>query len=63
MHALSDGKTPYKMLYNKRPNLKNLQEWRVSVWVHTMEGTKLDGQAKTGRWIGFNKRSNGHRIY
>ena len=51
------------MLYGKRPNLKNLKEWGNGVWVHTMEGTKLDGRSKLGKWVGFDETSNGHRIY
>ena len=41
--ALPEGKTPYEMLYRKRLDLKNLLEWGSDVWVHTAEGTKLDG--------------------
>ena len=33
------------------------------MWVHTTEGTKLDGQSKIGKWVGFDEISNGHRIY
>ena len=61
--ALPDGKTPYEMLYEKKPNLRNLHEWGTEVWVHTTEGTKLDGRSKVGRWIGLEEISNGHRIY
>ena len=25
--------------------------------------SKLDGQSKVGRWIGFDETSNGHQIY
>ena len=28
-----------------------------------MEGTKLDGRLKIGKWIGFEEASNGHQIY
>ena len=51
------------MLYNKKPDLKNLYEWGGAVWVHTMTGTKLDGQSKTGKWIGFDETSKWHHIY
>ena len=51
------------MLYNKKPNLKGLYEWGKQVWVHTSEGTKLDGRSKVGKWIGYDETSNGHRIY
>ena len=61
--ALPEGKTPYEMLYGKKPNLENLHEWGSEVWVHTMEGKKLDGRSKLGKWVGFDEVSNGHRIY
>ena len=61
--ALPDGKTPYKMLYNKRPNLGHLKEWGCKVWVHSMEGLKLDGRSKVGKWVGFDEPSNAHRIF
>ena len=62
-HALPEGKTPYEMLYNKKPNMRELQEWGHQVWIHTPSGTKLDGHLKIGRWIGYGKASNGHSIY
>ena len=61
--ALPEGKTPYEMLYDKKPNMKGLHEWGNQVWVHTADGTKLDGRSKIGRWIGYDEISNGHRIY
>ena len=42
-HALPEGKTPYEMLYNEKPDMKELHEWGNEVWVHTLDGTKLDG--------------------
>ena len=42
-HALPEGKTPHKMLYNKKPDMKEAHEWGNEVWVHTLDGTKLDG--------------------
>ena len=54
------------MLYSKKPNLSQLKEWGSKVWVHTSEGTKLDGRSKEGKWIGYesyDEVSNGHRIY
>ena len=61
--ALPEGKTPYEMMYGKKLNLKDLHEWGSDLWVHTMEGTKLDGQSKAGKWVGFDEISNGHQIY
>ena len=62
-HALPEGKTPYEMLYNEKPDMKKLHEWGNEVWVHTLDGTKLDGRSKIGRGIGHDEVSNGHRIY
>jgi hypothetical protein len=62
-HALPDGKTPYKMLYHKKPSLKNVHEQKSQVWVHTLDGTKLDGRSKIRRWIGFEEINNGYQIY
>ena len=42
-HALPEGKTPYKILYNKKPDMRELHEWGNEVLVHTMDETKLDG--------------------
>ena len=42
-HTLLNGKTPYEMLYGKKPNLAGLREWGTKVWVHDASGTKLDG--------------------
>ena len=43
--------------------MNQLREWGYKVWVHTTEGTKLDGRSKIGKWVGFDEMSNGHRIY
>lgn len=56
-------KTPYEMLYKSRPDLSNLPVWGSRVKVHTTDGSKLDMRAKDGRWVGYDKDSNGHRIY
>ena len=61
--GLPDRKTPFKMLYGKKPNLRKLYEWRNQVWVHTPGGSKLNGQSKMRKWIGYNEISNGHMIY
>jgi hypothetical protein len=61
--ALSEGKTPFKMMYRRKPELSRLRGWGSKVWVYTTKGTKLDGQAKAGRWMGFDDETNGHRVY
>ena len=61
--TLPDGKMPYKMLYRKKPSLQKLQNWGTKVWVHMMDGLKLDGHLRVGRWIGLDEVSNGHWTY
>ena len=56
-------KTPYEMLYQKKPNLKNVPVWGCRLKVHNTSGTRLDMQARDGHWVGFDPESDGHRIY
>lgn len=58
-----DGKTPFEIFYGTKPNLSGLPEFGCEVWVHTTEGSKLDGRAVKGRWVGYDEESSGHRIY
>ena len=41
-------KTPYKMLYSKKPNLEKVPIWGCKVKVHDTSGTKLDMRARDG---------------
>ena len=36
-----------------KPDLHGLPEFGTKVWVHTPEGSKLDGRSVIGRWVGF----------
>ena len=56
-------KTPYEMLYKKKPSLENLPVWGCRVRVHDTSGLKLDMRARDGNWVGFDPESDGHRIY
>ena len=58
-----DRKTPYEMLYGKKPDLGNLPSWGVKCWVLDRTGLKLDDRVKEGHWIGFNTESTAHLIY
>ncbi|KAF8836132.1 hypothetical protein BDN67DRAFT_911729 [Paxillus ammoniavirescens] len=57
------NKTPYEMLFSKKPNLSNLPVWGCRVKVHTMAGSKLNMRAHNGHWVGFDCDSNGHHVY
>ena len=37
-----NGKTPYEMMYGKKPDLANLPEWGSRCWVHDATDLKLD---------------------
>src|ERR1700678_755548 len=58
-----NGITPYEAFYGTKPNLRGLPEFGCKVWVHTTEGSKLDGRSVEGKWVGFDEDSSGHRIY
>jgi Reverse transcriptase (RNA-dependent DNA polymerase) len=56
--------TPFERLYKQKPNLAGVPEWGQRVWIHTDAGSKLDGRAVEGHWVGYDKDStHAHRIY
>ena len=62
--ALPNGKTPFEMVYGRKPDLGSLKEWGCWVWVHDKSGSKLDGRSQVGWWVGYDSESTGaHRIY
>jgi len=56
-------KTPYEVLYQKKPDLSNIPIWGCHIKVHDNTGSKLDMRACDRRWVGFNIESDGHQIY
>jgi hypothetical protein len=62
MHAL-DGKTPYKMVHGLKPDLANLPEWGMKLFVLKQDRAKLEPKPDEGRWVGYSDESKGHRIY
>ena len=57
------GTTPFEVLTGSKSDLSNVHPWGCHVWVHDDSGSKLDGRAKEGRWVGLDEESHGHRIY
>jgi len=47
-----DGKTPYEMLYGKKPHLGDLPVWGSKCWVLDHSGSKLDDRCKTTNLFG-----------
>ena len=60
--ALPD-KTPYKVVHQKKPNLRETYEWGRDVYVKITQHDKLQPQAKAAKWIGHSSQSDGHCIY
>ena len=58
-----NGKTPYEMGYNKKPNLAGIQEFGTAAYVKDLTAGKLDAQAQKGRFVGYDSESKGYRIY
>src|SRR5271168_196197 len=58
-----NGKTFFEVFEGSKPNLRGLPEFGCKVWVHTPEGSKLDGRASEGIWVGYDDESSDHRIY
>ena len=58
-----NGKTPFEMLFGKKPDFTDLPEWGAKVWVLKEDRGKLDAKADEGRWVGYSRDSKAHRIY
>jgi hypothetical protein len=58
-----DEQTLFEAFFGKKPNLEGLREFGTKVWVHDVNGSKLDGRSTIGHWVGFDEESSGHRIY
>ncbi|KAJ7612879.1 hypothetical protein B0H17DRAFT_966613, partial [Mycena rosella] len=60
----ADGMTPYKVIYNHKPDLRGVHEWGETAWVRVEGGSKLGGRMREARWLGFDDRSaNGTRVF
>lgn len=57
------GMTPYEKLTGTKPDLSGLRAFGDRVWVHDTSQSKLDGRARVGRWVGFDKAPGAHRVY
>ena len=58
-----NGKTPYKVHYNKKPFLGGIQEFGAAAYVKDLKAGKLDSRAQQGRFVGYDSESKGYRIY
>ena len=58
-----DGKTPFEVIYGKKPDLHQLHEWGEDCWVHQLHVDKLSDRAKKAKWLGYDPESNGMRVW
>src|SRR6202789_2346583 len=56
-------KTPYEMVHSKKPNLTGIQEFGAAAYVKDLSAGKLDARAQKGRFVGYDSKSKGYRIY
>jgi len=61
--ALSITKTPYEVATGMKPDLTNLLEWGIPIWVKILDAGKLDVRADEVRFVGFDEESKGVRVY
>jgi hypothetical protein len=62
-HSALSGTTPYEFIHKKKPNLQNLHEFSATVYVKDLTVGNLDIQAKIRRFVGYDDKSKGYRIY
>lgn len=58
-----DGMTPYKAVFKKKPDMREVREWGEKVWVRVEGGNKLGGRVEEGRWVGVDDQSKGVWVY
>jgi transposase InsO family protein len=58
-----DGKTPFKALYGRPPDLSTLRIWGSQVWVHSPGKSKLDMHAREARWLRHDVDAKAHRVF
>ena len=61
--ALSDGTTPFQMLYKTKPDFSRIFDWGAPIWVHDANSNKLDARGVLGRWVGLDSDGGYHRVY
>ena len=51
------------MQHGKKPYLTGIQEFRTTAYVKDLDAGKLDLKACIGRFVGYDSKSKGYRIY
>ena len=58
-----NGKTPYEVMHQTKPDLTDLPEWGARVFIMKTNAGKLDQKSTEGGWLGYSSTSKGHHIY
>ena len=58
-----DGKTPFKALYGRPPNLSTLRTWGTPMLVHNASRSKLNVRAREACWIRLDVDTKAHRVF
>jgi hypothetical protein len=58
-----NGRTPYEMKNNKKPDLTGIHEFGVVAYIKDLKAGKLDACAKVGEFLGYDLESKGYHIY
>src|ERR1700730_18500489 len=59
-HFALNGKTPYKIRYNKKPDMSKVMLFGTKAWVKKVDAGKLEARAKPGFFVSFNSKSKGY---
>ena len=55
--------TPYEVMHNAKPNLADLPDWSMRVFMMKTDAGQLDNKGREGCWLGYRGMSKGHHIY
>jgi hypothetical protein len=57
------GHTPYELVHGTKPNLSQVHEFGMPVFVHVLEGGKLEPQVEEAVFVGIDGESKGYQVY
>jgi len=58
-----NGKTPFKALYSRPPDLSALCMWGLPILVHSTNGSKLHAHACEAHWLRLDVDTKAHHVY
>ena len=61
--SLKVDKTPLELATSQKPNISGIYPWGCKAWVKTLDVGKLEPRAEECRFVGFDSKSKGYRVY